>query len=204
MPDTGDTLAERLGLSVRRQRSTGRWMVSSREVARATAHRPSNITRAARLAERELGLTGTLVWGEYISSNQNKKRVRYCYIPRAVLAQMRLHNVAGCGHVREVMAEYLRLLDEHEAQHPVEPAPDSAIRPPDPEPAGTLEPVPPWQVSWRITEAIDLVAKAGAPAGVVAQLKSWNDDRRWRDLQGRAKSWSEVARLFGGQERGAA
>lgn len=198
MPDAGGALVERLGLSVRRHRSTGRWMVSSRELARATAHKPSNIARAARVAERELGLTGSLVWAEYVSNNQNKRRVPYCWIPRAVLGQMRLHNVTGCWHVREIVAEYLRLIDARE-ERPAEPAPDSEIRPPDPEPALTLEPVPPWQVSWRITEAIDLVAKAGAPAAVVGELKSWNDERRWRELQCRAKSWADVGRLFSEQ-----
>lgn len=183
------TLGERLGLSVSRHRRTGRWMVSSHKMARATAHRPSNITKAAKLAAREAGLEDALVWDDRLV---NSRRVRVCWIPREVLEQMRLHNVPRCWIVRDIIAEYVRLLEMHEA---AEPAPDIEIRSPDPEPAETLKPAPPWQVSWRITDAIELLGKADAPAEAMTILKSWNDDRRWQALQGEARSWTDVSAL---------
>jgi hypothetical protein len=157
------TLAEEKGLAVYRRRKNGMWLVASRELARATAHEHSNIMSAARLAERELGLTGALVWGSYEPRRSNGRAYPCCWIPREVLAAIRLHNVPGCRVVPEIIAEYLRLLDMHEAaqparvcgrpspawsEAPAEPAPDSAptkqsladIRPPDPEPANWHEP----------------------------------------------------------------
>lgn len=226
-------LGEMMRLTVFRHRETGVWTVPSRELARVTAHRHYNITTAARKAERELGMTGALIWGTYVARQQNKRIHPCCWIPREVLAQMRLNNLAGCRIVPQIIEEYLRLLDMHEAAQPAwprpkplpglqaheqppgcverplleqwaerprtrpaNPAPDTAIRPPDPEPAETLVPAPPWQVSWRITEAIDLLTKAGAPDDAVRRMKGWNDDRRWRDLQERAKSWADVDRLY--------
>ena len=196
------TLGEQLGLSVYRYQKTGVWAVPSRQLARATAHEHSNIMGAARLAEQELGVEGVLIWGEWFPRGK-QRGFPCCWIPREILLQMRLHNVPGCRIVRDIIAEYARLLEMHEAAQPAhdpvvipaEPAPDTAIAPPDPEPAETLKPAPPWQVSVRITDAVELLGKTDAPRDAVEIIKRWDVDRRWEALRGQARSWSDVAAL---------
>jgi hypothetical protein len=174
------TLAEELNLRVVLHRATGRWMVSSLQLARATSHRPTNITRAALVAEQELGLSDALVWAVH---EKNGRRYRFCWIPGYVLAHMRLHNVPPrCVIVPEVLAEYQRLIVERAG--------------PPPEPAPEPKPPPPWQVSWQITNAVELLIKAGAPEDPMLAVKKWNNDRQWFELQKRAKTWSQVHAIY--------
>jgi len=209
-------LVEQLGLVVFRHRETGVWGVPSRELARVTAHKHYNILAAARKAEREMDVGRVLIWGTYVAQQQNKRVHPCCWIPREVLARMRLNNLAGCRIVPEIIGEYLRLLDMHEAAQPANPrtpwlklfrerqaaetapetAPDSEIRPPDPEPADTLLPASEGWVSWEIKRAIELLAGHGAPDEAIRRLERWNNDRQWFELQKRAQSWTQVHALY--------
>lgn len=186
------TLGEELGLTVYRHRRTGVWTVPSRELARVTAHEHYNILGAARLAERELGLSHALIWGSYAIRRAGNRLAPCCWIPRDVLAQMRLHNVKGCRYVRDVMAEYLRLLDMHEAAQPAQVA-----QPELPMPKPRREKPPPKIVSMiTATEAIDALAAQGLPERWVRKIRDWDSAQRFEQLQQKAKSWTEVAAMF--------
>lgn len=178
-------------------KTSGRWTVASRELAALTAHLHSNILGAVRLAEQglaESGSSGGVFWSQYYS-RKSGRWFPCCHITREVMAQIRLHNVPGCRNVRGVLDEYIRLLDEREnprhddvaALVAAEPAPDSEIRPPDPEPAETLETVPPLpaekvtahlSMSWLIDQAVARNALVDMPERLLADLIDWNKQRR--------------------------
>ena len=185
------TLGEELGLTVYRHRRTGVWTVPSRELARVTAHQHYNILGAARLAEGELGLSNALIWGSYMIERAGNRLAPCCWIPRDVLAQMRLHNVKGCRYVRDVMAEYLRLLDMHEAAQPARVAQPVQPQLPIPKPAREK---PPKVIT--ATEAIDALASQGLPDRWVRKIRDWDSAQRFEELQRKAKSWTDVANLF--------
>lgn len=89
-----------------------------------------------------------------------------------------------------LFAQWSERLRNRQSNRQSDPAPDSEIRPPDPEPADTLEPVV------RVPDLIRALADAGAPQHLVDALKAWNTDAQWNELQRRARSWTEVAELF--------
>jgi hypothetical protein len=215
-------LSGTLGLFVVPHKKSGRWTVPSRELARATAHEHGNILGAVRLAEQEIGPGGEVFWSEYISRNSNSRVYPCCYITREVMAQIRLHNVPGCSTVREVIDEYLRMLDEKEAEQAAarkswddrfreiaEPAPDSEIRPPDPEPHNVFELVPkqrgdavpeddPRQ-SWLINAATEALIKVTMPDVLRSEIVSWNADRcnaLFKVLVQRGTPATEAAQVF--------
>jgi hypothetical protein len=244
-------------------KTSGRWTVASRELAALTAHEHGNIMSAVRLAVKELeerGASGEVFWTMYFC----RRTGRYfpcCHITREVMVQLRLHNVQGCRTVRDVVAEYIRLLDEKEAERlepakteipeeaaepapdaesllaevraagadvkidgskllvrvpkgaltaaqrdllaehtkeiaalvAAEPAPDSEIRPPDPEPADTLEPFRPE--SWEINYAIKVLERSDMPEHLVRVNQAWNEKRK-EALLAEAKSWIEAEDLY--------
>lgn len=78
-------------------------------------------------------------------------------------------------------------------QKPAEPAPDTAIAPPDPEPADTLEPAAP--ASWEINYAINILQRSDQPEHLKRVNKVWND-KRLEALFAEAKSWTEAEELY--------
>jgi hypothetical protein len=193
----------------------GGWRAASFELAPQTAHIHANVLKAVRAALQDypdLLTTGDVLNSRY--QGPHSKRLMLCRLlsRKALIATFKhLHSVPACPDIRAVRDEYLRLFDEKEAaeheQPPLfeqwsesrknrqaSPAPDSAILPPDPEPADTLEPVGP--PVWRVTDAISVLAAAGAPQRIVQDLKAWSIDVQWNELQRRAKSWTEVGEMF--------
>jgi hypothetical protein len=179
--------------------NSGRWTVASRELAALTAHDHGNIMSAVRLAVEELeerGASGEVFWSVYFC-RRNGRHFPCCRITREVMAQIRLHNVPGCRTVRDVVAEYIRLLDEKEAERlepaeteifDAEPAPDSEIRPPDPEPDNVFELVPKQRVdaagqeddprySWLTNAAVESMIKREMPESLRAEIVAWNGQR---------------------------
>jgi hypothetical protein len=79
-----------------------------------------------------------------------------------------------------------------------DPAPDSEIRPPDPEPADTLlsSLEPTLEPVARVPDLIRALAAVGAPQHFVQGLTSWYSDVQWDELQRRARSWTEVGEIF--------
>lgn len=87
-----------------------------------------------------------------------------------------------------------RYLEHVEQRKLALPAPDSEIRPPDPEPADTLEPIPPPE-SWEINYAIKVLERGGLPVPVLTVINHWNAVRRER-LQAEARSWTDVGKIY--------
>ena len=104
---------------------------------------------------------------------------------------MRLHNVEGCRIVRQVMAEYLRLLDMHEAAQPARVVRPAQPQLPIPKPAREK---PPEVIT--ATEAIDALAAKGLPDRWVRKIRDWDSAQRFEELQRKAKSWTDVENLF--------
>lgn len=114
----------------------GRWVVDSRQLARLTAHPHGKILAAVRRASLSPRFSGGIVWRTYVADRN--KPLPCCTMTREALVAVfgRLRGVRGWIPMGAVRAEYLRSLRKAKA-----PAPDSEIRPPDPEPADTLEPI---------------------------------------------------------------
>jgi hypothetical protein len=188
-----------------REVEPGYWRVASIDLAPQIAHGHSNVLKAARAALRDesglagKGLAADIAWTTY---RLGRREWPCCLLTRVGLMATfdHLHNVPACPDIGSVLAAYHRQFDEKYPRQPTltwaKPAPDTAIAPPDPEPADTLAPAPPWEVSWRITDAIELLGNAEAPPEAVRVLKNWNNDRKWHELQKRARSWTDVERLF--------
>jgi hypothetical protein len=204
MPDAASDAGE---LIVFFERKHKRWVVRSRDLAVHTAHEHFNILGAVRVAEAEMaaaGLRSPVIWGQYLARNRRWNPA--CQIPLEVLRRIRLHNVPGCRRVPEVLAEYVRLLEEREM--PAEPAPDSEIRPPDPEPAETLEPAIDTAAelgrrlsgSWLINSAVERLVHADEMSDRLRDdLKRWNSERcrllyEW--VLARRGSWAEANQIF--------
>lgn len=181
----------------------GGWRVASFELAPQTAHIHANVLKAVRAAEQDnpdLRVQGHILSSRY--QGPHNKRLLPCRLlsREALIATFKhLHGVPACRDIRAVLRQYLELFDETDAG---EPAPDSEIRPPDPEPAdtllselgNTLEPV--LLCEPRVAEAIDLLAEAGAPERSVREIRDWDSARRFEQLQRRARSWAEVGEIF--------
>jgi hypothetical protein len=111
--------------------------------------------------------------------------------------------------VREVIAEYLRLLAEKEEPKPAEPAPDSEIRPPDPEPDNVFELVPKQRFdaavpeddprySWLFNAAVETLTKARMPESLRNELITWNANRCaaiYSSLLIRGTSWRKPTKF---------
>lgn len=183
----------------------GGWRVASFELAPHTAHIHANVLKAVRAAERDnpdLRVQGHILSSHY--QGPHNKRLLPCRLlsREALIATFEhLHNVPACPDIGSVLAEYHRQFDEkypptpaltwtEEARRWAEPAPDSAIAPPDPEPADTLVPVA------QVPDLIRALAAAGAPPRIVQDLASWHADEQWNELQRRARSWTEVGEIF--------
>jgi hypothetical protein len=202
MPDAASDAGE---LVVFFERKHKRWVVRSRDLAVHTAHEHFNILGAVRVAEAEMtavGLRSTVIWGQYLARNRRWNPA--CQIPLEVLRRIRLHNVPGCRRVQQVLAQYVRLLEEREP--PAEPAPDSEIRPPEPEPAGLFDAVePPGDpaASWEINAAVALLTKrTGLPRFIAEDLDGWNT-ARCAALWAASRSWDEVGAIYATKAPGA-
>jgi len=190
-------------VKIRYSRQINRCVVSTRELAPIIAHSHPNLTQAVRrLLDRRPELVGEFLVGQYVAAN----RQRYtCYeVAAGGLAGLaeRLHNVPGCNDVRARLDNIrvgLMVMDEQMARGepgPEEvspdseamtlPAPDSEIRPPEPEPPETLQPVEqaatqaepePEPPSWEINAAIETLKRARAPVEGLGIIGAWNDQR---------------------------
>lgn len=163
-------------------RQTGRRVVASRELAVLTAHTHSNILQAVNKAlKAQQDLAGAIFWHKY--RGRNGQKTPCCHLAREALIATCgfLHNVPRSGtRIADVLDTYLEMIDAPEA---AEPAPDSAIAPPDPEPADTLEPsdrarpADAKPASWEINYAIEIIQRSDQPEHLKRVNKAWNDKR---------------------------
>lgn len=186
-------------VKIRYSRQINRCVVSTRELATIIAHSHPNLTQAVRrLLDKRPELVGEFLVGQYVAAN----RQRYtCYeVAAGGLAGLaeRLHNVPGCNDVRARLDNIrvgLMVMDEQmargepgpeevspDAEAMTLPAPDSEIRPPEPEPAETLQPVEQAAAetepqSWEINAAIATLRKSRLPWEIYSSLDRWNMER---------------------------
>lgn len=179
----------------------GVWRAVSAEVAPQIAHSHGDVLKAAEKALRRVSGLGAedIRAARYVTPSG---RIYRCFLLSRVglVATFDyLHNVPGCRDIEKVLWEYHRLFDLQAAQPaPAAPAPDSEIRPPDPEP--TLEPSDRARTdakpeSWEINYAIEIIQRSDMPEHLKLVNKTWNDDRL-EALFAEAKSWTEAEELY--------
>lgn len=208
-------------VKIRYSRQINRCVVSTRELATIIAHSHPNLTQAVRrLLDKRPELVGEFLVGQYVAAN----RQRYtCYeVAAGGLAGLaeRLHNVPGCNDVRARLDNIrvgLMVMDEQmargepgpeevspDAEAMTLPAPDSEIRPPEPEPAETLQPVAldlrtepggPLEHARRVIEAYGVIETPEMLAKVLLALPPGGAQQAAPEQQPEPASWEINAAL---------
>jgi hypothetical protein len=203
MPDDGAAQAD-LPRLIHRHYSPAieRHVVSSVDLGRCIAHEHFNVTGAVdRVLLAESSLAREVVWSTYQTAAGRQHRCCWLSSQMMMAVAARFHNVPGCGDVRARCMAISQALAQADRQRQAaaEPAPDSEIRPPEPEPADLFAAVdagPDAAESWEINAAVLLLTKRGGlPRFIADDLNGWNA-ARCDLLRERAKSWDEVGRIY--------